>query len=453
MNNKLKRFKKNILGKKVILLGVGVSNKPLIKQLISYGAEVICCDKNTALESEFFDEMNLGAKFRLGDDYLNDLDADIIFKTPGIRGDIPELLEAEARGVTVTSEMEMFFKLCPCKIIGITGSDGKTTTTTLIYNILTENEKVCHLGGNIGKPLLPEIENIEEGEIAVVELSSFQLMSMKCSPDVAVITNISPNHLDVHKSLEEYINAKKNIFLHQNKSGLLVLNAKNEITASFAEEANGEVVFFGGEDSGVYLKDDNIYYDGKHIISKDDIALPGDHNVENYMAAIAAVGKKTSSEAIKRVANNFTGVEHRIEFVREIDGVRFYNDSIASTPTRAKAGLYAFDKKVILIAGGYDKKIPFDDFGEDIKNRVKRLYLFGATAPKIKEAVLNAYGEGRRTIPIITQYTTLETIVKESYMAAEAGDVVLLSPGCASFDMFKNFEERGKKFKECVRRL
>ena len=452
MNGKLERFKKSVNGKHIILLGIGVSNKPLIKQLLSYGAEVTCCDKNGELEKDFLEEMKLGARFRLGEGYLGDLDGDIIFKTPGIRSDIPELLEAERRGIIVTSEMEVFVRICPCKLIGVTGSDGKTTTATLIHKILSEDGNICHLGGNIGKPLLPIIESINENDYAIVELSSFQLMTMTQSTDVAVVTNISPNHLDMHKSYNEYIEAKKNIFTHQNKSGILVLNGANEITASFAEEAKGEVVFFGERGKGVYINDGDIYFDNKKIISVSDIILPGKHNVENYMAAIAACGKRINPDTIKKVANTFSGVEHRIEFVREIDGVRFYNDSIASSPTRARAGLFAFDKKVILIAGGYDKKIPFDEFGHDIKDRVKRLYLFGATAPAIKEAVIKAY-DGRRYLQIITQYTTLEQVVKEAYMAAQAGDIVLLSPACASFDMFKNFEERGNKFKEIVKKL
>ena len=451
MNAKLEKFKKNVCGKHIILLGVGISNKPLIKQLLSYGARVTCCDKNTDLENDFMEERKRGANFRLGTSYMSDLDCDIIFKTPGIRPDVPQLVEAANRGVTITSEMEMFFKLCPCRIIAVTGSDGKTTTTTLIYKILTKEGYKCHLGGNIGKPLLCDIENIEPEDYAIVELSSFQLMSMHQSPDVAVITNIAPNHLDVHRSMAEYIDAKKNIFKYQNKSGVLVLNAANDITRSFEEEARGDVVFFGG-DTDVYLEEDTIYFGKKPVITKQDIRLPGDHNVENYMAAIAAVGKKVSLESIKHIANTFCGVEHRIEYVREVDGVKFYNDSIASSPTRARAGLYAFKRKVILIAGGYDKKSAFDDFGKDIKERVKRLYLIGATAPLIKDAVIKAY-DGARPLPIITQYTTLEQVVKEAYMAAEAGDIVLLSPACASFDMFKNFEERGKKFKELVKRL
>lgn len=452
MNKKLEEFKKYIKGKHVLLLGVGVSNKPLIKMLLSYGAKVTACDKNQAATGGFFEEMKMGASFVLGENYLDNLDADIIFKTPGIREDIPQLVEAKRQGTIVTNEMEVFFEVCPCKIIAVTGSDGKTTTTTLIHNILTKSGKCCHLGGNIGKPLLPEIENINEEDIAVVELSSFQLMSMKQSPDIAVITNITPNHLDVHKSMEEYIEAKKNIFRFQKEDNLLVLNKKNDITASFEGEAPSKTVFFGGEDSEISLKGNFIYYGSDPILDINDILIPGSHNVENFMAAIGAVYGIADKDSIYDVAKNFKGVEHRIEFVKEIDGVRFYNDSIASSPTRARAGLHAFDKKVILIAGGYDKKIPFDDFGVDIKERVKRLYLIGDTAPKIKEAVLKACG-GQRLIPIITQYTTMEAVVKEAYMSAQAGDIVLLSPACASFDCYKNFEERGKKFKELVKKL
>lgn len=452
MSTKLEQFKKYMNGKHALLLGAGVSNKPLIKMLLSYGAKVTVCDKNQAIAEEFLDEMKMGAAFQFGENYLDNLDADIIFKTPGIRADIPQLLEAAERGTIITSEMDVFFHLCPCKIIAVTGSDGKTTTTTLIHNILSKSGKKCHLGGNIGKPLLPEIEYIAEEDVAVVELSSFQLMTMTKSPDIAVITNIAPNHLDVHKGMEEYTEAKKNVFKFQGEGDLLVLNAKNDITSKLDSEAKGEVVFFGGEDSTVSLRGNFIYFKEDPVLDINDILIPGAHNVENYMAAIGAVYAIADKDSIYDVAKNFGGVEHRIEFVKEIDGVRFYNDSIASSPTRARAGLHAFDKKVILIAGGYDKKIPFDDFGYDIKERVKRLYLIGDTASKIKDAVLKAC-DGQRLIPIITQYQTLDSVVKEAYMSAQAGDIVLLSPACASFDSFKNFEERGKKFKELVKKL
>ncbi len=455
MNKKLEAFKESISGKRIIVLGVGISNKPLIKMLLSFGANVTACDKNEELSADLLQLMKLGARFNLGEKYLDDLDGDIIFKTPGMRSDIPELLEAKQKGIKITSEMELFFELCPCKIIGVTGSDGKTTTTTLIYNMLCEEGYTCHLGGNIGEPLLPKIENMEKSDYVVAELSSFQLHTMKKSPNIAVVTNMSPNHLDVHKSMDEYIEAKKNIFKYQTKTGKLILNADNDITASFAQEAKGEVIPFSMKSSqtdGVYIdEENNICFGENKIINANEIAIPGMHNVENYMTAIAAVAKLVSVTSIRAVARNFKGVEHRIEYVREVDGVKFYNDSIASSPTRARAGLYSFKQKVILIAGGYDKHIPFDEFGEDIKARCKRVYLIGATAPLIKEAIIKAY-EGKRTLPVI-QYPTLERAVKEAYMAAEAGDVVILSPACASFDMYKNFEERGKRYKEIVRSL
>lgn len=454
INIKLEEFKRYISGKRVAVLGAGISNKPLIKLLISYGASVTACDKNSDLKCEFLDQVKMGAVLRFGEDYLSSLDFDVIFKSPGIRHDIPELVEAVKNGVHVTSEMDVFLNLCPCKVIGITGSDGKTTTSTLIANMLKEDGYVCHLGGNIGKPLLPQIENINASDFAVVELSSFQLQTMTHSPDISVITNISPNHLDWHNSMEEYIDAKKNIFAHQSPGSRLVLNADDELVAGFKNETLGDVLMFGKYREGfegVYLKDGAIFDGDKKIIETDDIILPGEHNVYNYMAAVAAVSGIVSPDSIKRVATNFGGVEHRIEFVREVDGVRFYNDSIASSPTRARAGLYSFDKKVILIAGGYDKNLSFDLLAQDIRERVKRLCLIGATAQSIKDAVIRACGN-RKTIPIVI-YPSLEVAVKEAYMAATAGDIVLLSPACASFDMYKNFEERGNRFKEIVKGL
>lgn len=453
MNSKLETFKQNMKGKKVVVLGIGISNKPLIQMLLSFGATVTACDKNDELTPELVSLMRMGAKFSLGEKYLDNLDCDMLIRTPGMRPDLPQILAAKKKGTKITSEMELFFDLCPCKIIGVTGSDGKTTTATLIYNLLKREGYTVHLGGNIGTPLLPKIESIEKGQYAVVELSSFQLMTMKKSPQIAVVTNMSPNHLDIHKGMEEYIEAKKNIFLAQTKTGRLILNEDNEITRGFKEEARGNVITFGrnSENANVHLEDGKIFMDGTMVVDTEDILLPGVHNVENYMAAIAAVQKLVKPTTVRKVAKSFAGVEHRIEYVKEVDGVKFYNDSIASSPTRARAGLYSFEQKVILIAGGYDKRIPFDQFGHDVKQRVKRLYLIGATASKIKDAVVRAY-QGKKTMPIFI-YPTLEQAVKEAYMGAEAGDIVMLSPACASFDMFKNFEERGKRYKELVKAL
>ncbi len=452
MNKKLELFKKTLENKKITVIGIGVSNIPLIKFLCENKAQVTACDKREKedLKDELDALSGFDVTYKLGEDYLKNLSGEIIFKTPGMRFDVPELVLARENGSLVTSEMEVFFELCPAKIIAVTGSDGKTTTTTLISEMLKKQGFTVHLGGNIGKPLIGEIEDIKEEDVAVLELSSFQLHTMKQSADISVITNLSPNHLDYHKDMAEYIDAKKNIYLHQGKEGILVLNNDNEITNKLSSEANGKVRMFSRKEkieNGVCLDGEEILINGKPVLNIADIRIPGMHNVENYMAAIAAVYDMVDEETILYIAKNFSGVEHRIEFVREIGGVLFYNDSIASSPTRAIAGLHAFNKKLIIIAGGYDKKIPFDDYGYEIKDHVKKLFLIGKTKDLIKAAAEKA---GMTDIVIAD---TLEDAVKGAYEAAEKGDVVMLSPACASFDMFKNFMIRGELFKEYVNKL
>ena len=452
-----------IKGKKVAVLGIGVSNTPLIRMLLRAGVEVTACDKR---RREDFDDRveeleSLGATVCLGEDYLEHLEGqDIIFRTPGMRPDLPQLTAAVERGSVLTSEMEVFFQVCPCPIIGITGSDGKTTTTTIIAELLKAAGETVYLGGNIGKPLLPDVKMMEPSDFAVVELSSFQLMTMDLSPHIAVITNLAPNHLDVHKSMEEYIGTKKNIFLHQNRPDKVVFNADNAITASFAAEAPGNVILFSrqSEPTGdaVFFQDDAIWIkdgDGERkILNRREILLPGDHNVENYMAAIAAVKDFVPAGVIRSFAAKFSGVEHRIELVRTLNGVRYYNDSIASSPTRTMAGLKCFPEKVILIAGGYDKHIPFDDLGPAITEHVKRLILTGDTAQKIRKAV-EAAPDFTEDTPLIEEYEDFRDAVLAAHRAAAAGDVVILSPACASFDKFRNFMERGNAFKRIVQEL
>jgi len=445
-------YKKSLKDKKISVIGIGVSNIPLIRFLIDGGAKVTAHDKKSAeaLGEAYTELLALGADFVLGEDYLKNIPegCQIIFKTPGLRGDVPELLEATERGITVTSEMELFFELCPCEIIAVTGSDGKTTTTTLVGEMLKAGGFTCHIGGNIGKPLVAELENIKAGDKAVIELSSFQLFSMKKSPKVAVVTNVTPNHLDWHKDFDEYIESKKNIMKYQDKNSVLVTNSANDITKKFACEAKGENRSFSSKgDALVHLKDGSIFYGDEKIINVDDILIPGMHNVENYMAAIAATRDYISKEVVVDVAKSFGGVPHRIELVRELDGVRYYNDSIASSPARTTAGLNAFDEKVILIAGGYDKKIPFDEFGSVICEHVKKLILVGVTSDKIEAAVKNA--KNYNGLPIYRE-SEFEKAIKTARDVAEKGDVIMLSPACASFDLFKNFEERGNTFKKIV---
>ena len=463
MENNIKRFLEGLGGKTVALCGIGGSNLPLIKLFGKYGARVLACDKrdiealgeNGALAKEY------GAELRLGEGYLTDLGADIIFRTPGMRYYMDELTQARKRGTAVTSEMEVFFDLCPCKTIAVTGSDGKTTTTTIISEMLKAQGYNVHLGGNIGRPLLPDIESILPEDIAVVELSSFQLISMRKSPDIAVVTNLAPNHLDIHKDMQEYIDAKKNIVLHQNAFGKAVLNLDNEISNSFDEYTRGQTFKFSRREkpeNGAYMSADgriimNLYGEETYIMDASEIKIPGLHNIENYLAAISAVWGLVTPDTIRSVAGAFGGVEHRAELVRELDGVKYYNDAIGTSPTRTiKGTLSLYDRKIILIAGGYDKHLSYDEMGEMVPEKVKVLILFGATADKIETATraASSYKEGS---PVIRRVNSMEEAVAAARENAVSGDIVSMSPASASFDMYKNFGEKGLHFKRLVNEM
>ena len=455
MNSALMEYFNSLKGKRVAVIGLGVSNRPLVEGLLDAGVPVTVCDKRRREEFNGIVETleRRGMTAALGPDYLEHLNgADIIFRTPGLRPDVPQIAQAVAAGAELTSEMEAFLNLCPCRIIAVTGSDGKTTTTTIIAGLLKAAGYRTFVGGNIGRPLLCQLDSIRPDDMVVLELSSFQLMTVRQSPGIAVVTNLAPNHLDVHKDMAEYVAAKRNIFAYQDGCDRLVLNADNEITAGFAQEARGAVTLFSRRrtvEGGVYLREKTVICGGRPVLTTDDILLPGLHNLENYMAAVAAVDGLVPDEAIRDFARTFGGVEHRIELVRELDGVRYYNDSIASSPSRTIAGLRSFAQKVILIAGGYDKHIPYDVLGPEIAKSVKVLLLTGDTAEKIKAATLAApgYETGR---PDIYDCADLEAAVAQSRALAVPGDVVILSPASASFDCFKNFEERGKAFKNYV---
>jgi len=464
MDGRVQRFFKGMQGKKITFCGMGRSNLPLIELFARAGAIVTACDRDA--KNKLGDMQKCltakGIACKRGEDYLTDLDVDIIFRTPGMKFLTPELDAYRKKGVVVTSEMEVFFDLCPATLFAVTGSDGKTTTTALIAQLLKAAGKTVHLGGNIGHPLLPLIGRMKATDYAVAELSSFQLISMRKSPDVAVVTNIAPNHLDVHKDMGEYVNAKRNIYLHQNAFSKTVLNCDNEITMGFADEARGNVSFFSRRHSvetGAYMDENgDIFYidhsgNKTRIMNRADILLPGLHNVENTLAAICAVWGIVAPAQIKRVAQIFCGVEHRTEFVRKVNGVSYYNDSIATSPTRTIQGtLSLYPQKIILLAGGSDKNIPFDALGSAICDHVKALILMGATADHIKRAVLSSdnYTGGN---PVIIEAASMEDAVLQARGLAQPGDVVSLSPACASFDWYDDFEHRGNHFKQLVRDL
>ena len=462
MNISTSEFFDSIKGKTVAFIGIGTSNLPLIKLFAEKGAKVIACDRKSfdSLGENGVKAKEYGAELILGDDYLSNINADIVFRSPGTPFYKDELVKLRENGTVLTSEMEVFFDLCPCKAIAVTGSDGKTTTTTIISEILKAAGKTVHLGGNIGKPLLPEIESVKPDDWAVIELSSFQLISMRKSPDIAVVTNLAPNHLDIHKDMQEYVDSKKNIVLHQNAFSKAVLNLDNEIANGFSGYVRGKLAKFSVKEklfNGAYLDGTKIVYSdyGKvtEVMDYRDIKIPGMHNVENYLAAISAVWGIADVDTIVQVAKTFGGVAHRAEFIREYRGVKYYNDSIASSPTRTALGtLSLYDEKIIIIAGGYDKHIPYEPLGPVINNKVKTLILLGDTAPKIEAAVKGADNYDESSIKIIN-VTNMEEAVEAAVNNSVEGDIVSLSPASASFGLYKNFEERGNHFKTIVNNL
>ncbi len=471
MNNKARKFFDNLKGKKVAFVGMGVANVPCAEFMARLGAEVYACDQRNKeyIGIEICEKLEkLGVKFSLGDSYLDILpDMDLVFRSHGILPfQNPWIGECIERGQKVTTEMENFFKLCPAKIFAVTGSNGKTTTTTLIAKMLEKQGIKVYLGGNIGKALMPELETITENDIAVVELSSFQLLTMGNlvhSPDVAVVTNIECTHQDHHISLDEYVDAKRNILIYQNADCRTILNADcdysigSRVYHDMRFDVRGRLFEFSIKhpvENGAYMKDngDIVYRENDeemYVMNKNDIIIPGTHNIENYCTAISAVWGMVDVENIKSIAQTFGGVEHRIEFVREYNGIRYYNDSIATSPSRVISGLKAFGKKIIVIMGGSDKGNDMSEMVPYILKYVKLLVLNGATAEKIYDTIISDENYKNSDIKIVkTDY--LENALNIAKEKAQSGDVVTLCPACPAFDQFKTFEYRGRKFKELV---
>ncbi len=462
MNTRLVQFQNDIKNKKVTLVGMGISNRAAVDFLLSAGAILTARDKNPAPDAETVHFLiSRGVKMIYGDHYLDNITEDIVLKSPGIRYDIPELLKAAENGAVITSEMEIFTQICPAKIFAVTGSDGKTTTTTLVAKMLEktaakQGAKV-YLGGNIGTPLLPYVAEMTENDYAVLELSSFQLHTMKTAPVSAIVTNVTPNHLNWHTSMEEYIESKKNIFADQTENARLVLNADNDITRAMAEETKADVTFFSFRGTPqskpcCYFENGNLYYDNGEnqlIMTRKDIRLVGNHNVENYMAAISAVWGYVDIADMIDIARTFNGVAHRIELICEKDGIKFYNSSIDTSPTRTLAALSSFEEKLIVIVGGYDKHIPIEPLIAPLAAKAKFVVATGDTGLQVLSA-LAAYGYDKKNMAYLGDF---DAAVRFAANKADEGDTVLLSPAAASFDAFKNFEERGNRFRKIVEKL
>ena len=462
-NEKLIELNEFLKKSKIAIIGLGVSNIPLLDYMHNLNSNVTVFNDREIekIPSEILEKVKqYNFECFCGENSLDNLKGfDIVFRSPSCMPTKKELIAEKENGAIITTEIEMFMKLFPGKVIGITGSDGKTTTTTLIYEILKNNGYNCYLGGNIGIPLFTKLNEMKPEDIAVLELSSFQLMGMEISPDISVITNVTPNHLNIHSSYEEYIEAKKNIFKFQDKNGIVVLNYDNDITRDCKNEAEGKVILYSSKEkleNGVIL-DDNIIKVcqdklRRQLINTDDLILRGRHMHENACAAIAATSSLVEPDKAAKVIKTFKGVEHRLEFVRELDGVKWYNDSIGSSPTRTIAGLHSFNQRMTLIAGGYDKNLDYAPLAKPILEKVDNLILIGQTAGKIFEAVKEESEKQNKTINIC-MCDSLEDAVLTAKKTTKSGEIVLLSPASASFDMFKNFADRGDKFKELVNNL
>lgn len=464
MTEKIEAFYRSLCGKRVAFIGTGVTNQQCIELFSRCGAEITLCDKKPDIEAfgPYAEALRrLDIRYSLGENYLDGLAGqEMIMRTPGFEYYTPQLVAAREAGAECTSEMELFFELCPCKKVAVTGSDGKTTTTTLIARMLEAAGTRVHLGGNLGRALLPIVDTIGPDDIAVVELSSFQLISMRQSPDVAVVTNVTPNHLDHHKDMQEYIDAKRNILLYQQPGSRAVLGWENDVTRAMAADVKGTYQWFTRRsivENGGFLREDGtlcLAADGvvTPIVHKSEVALRGEHNLENLLAAFCAVRGMASEAVMAGIARTFAGVEHRIEPVRTLDGVQWFNDSIATSPTRVIAGLRAFDQKLIVIAGGSDKGISFAPLAPELIAHVKTLILTGATAQKIEDAVRADAGFAASGL-VILRASDMAEAVRLAHEAAQPGDIVSLSPACASFDCYPNFEARGRHYKDLVRAL
>lgn len=461
MNEKLNTFNNTLKNKKIAVIGSGVSNLPLFKYLYELNCNITLFDqkKYEELEEEAKQAIaTYNIKTSLGKNYLNNLNNfDIIFRSPSCLPTNPHLIKAQESGSIITTEIEQVIKLAPCKIIGVTGSDGKTTTTTLIYELLKSLGYNTYIGGNIGTPLFTKLKNIKKDDIIVLELSSFQLMNMQVSPNISVITNISPNHLDIHTNYQEYIQAKKNIYLHQTEQDTLILNYDDELVKTFKEEAKGQVRYFSSQynlKNSYILENNYIKYNNTTFINTKDLKIKGKHNYINICTALNTIkdfiGAK--EEQVKNTIKSFNGVAHRIEFIRELNGTKWYNDSASSSPSRTLAGLNAFDEDIILIAGGYDKNIPYEPLAKPILQKVSKLILFGNTKEKIYNAVMKEKKNTNSNLQIYV-LDTLEEVVEVAKMLSTPEEIVLFSPASASFDMFKNAYQRGNKFKELVNKL
>ncbi len=436
--------------KKIFILGMARSGYEAAKLLSDYNNEIIVTDGKEQKEELISELESLGVKVIITGDQLSLLDDsfDYVIKNPGIKYDNPVVIKAKELGIKVINEVEMAYSFLDksVNIIGVTGSNGKTTTTTLISEFMKNSFDNVYLGGNIGIPLSNFVRDIKPNSYLVLEISDHQLCDMyNFKTNVSVLTNITPTHLDFHKSYEVYQMTKKKIFNNHTSDDLAVINKDDEVSMKITDDIKSTKVYYGHDKTNLaYYDEEGIYYDGKLVIKLDDIILKGKHNYQNIMGAIIAVKKYgVTDEVIQKVLKEFKGVEHRLEYVDTIDGVTYYNDSKATNCVSTITALNSFDKPTILLLGGYDRGHSFHDLDDSMKN-VKCVVCFGETKNRIEEFCNDL------NIKCYKNDTLKEAmnVVKD---ICTPGDVVLLSPACASWDQYDKFEDRGDEFKKLVR--
>jgi UDP-N-acetylmuramoylalanine--D-glutamate ligase len=443
--------------KRVAVLGLGLEGEDVCHFLLQQKAKITVFDQKNATElgKTYQEFKEKGINFKLGKDYLKSVlkDFDFIFRSPGFSRFLPPIINAEKRGVVVTSATKLFFDLCPGKIIGVTGTKGKGTTATLIYQILKQDKKNVFLAGNIGEPMLKLLSRLDKDSWVVLELSSFQLMDMEKSPQIAVVLFISSEHLDYHQDRKEYVQAKSNIVRHQKRKDFVVLNADDPTSSSLTKLSPAHAYFFSRKKkvNGAHVKNKQIFLGSEVIGKTTDLKLRGEHNWDNVCAAITASFLAGANlETMKKTVFSFKGLEHRLELVRIKNKITFYNDSFSTTPETAIAAIRAFHEPIILILGGSEKGSDYSDLGREIaKSMVKTLILIGKTAEELREIISKAGFRGE----IIFRPGGMKEIVKVAWKKSRPGEVILLSPACASFDMFRNYKDRGEQFKQAVLKL
>ncbi|OGY26875.1 MAG: UDP-N-acetylmuramoylalanine--D-glutamate ligase [Candidatus Woykebacteria bacterium RBG_16_43_9] len=452
----------DLKNKKIAVIGAGIEGISTVNYLSKKGAEVFLLDKKnkSEIDKETLAKIyELSVKTGFGKNYLNSLSSfDVIFRSPGVRPDLPQLSEAKDFGVEVTSQTKLFFDLCNAPIVGVTGTKGKGTTSTLIYEILKSAGKKPFLGGNIGNPPLDFIERVTSDSIVVLELSSFQLIDLEKSPHIAVVLMVTSEHLDWHENTKEYIKAKESVIKYQDEDDFVVINRDYANSKRLGERSKATKYYLSTKekvDKGAYIDHDFIVSvtDGwTTIASVDEIQIPGTHNLQNIAAAVAVAGVlEVPSEKVAQAVKSFRGLPHRLEFVARVDGVAYYNDSASTIPETTVAAINAFKEPKVVILGGASKHSDFAGLGEKIvKSNVKAVILIGEEAEKIRKAILSV---GEFSGRIIEGLTNMEDIIQKAKKLSKPGDVVLLSPACASFGMFKNYLDRGDQFKEAIKPL